>query len=56
MPFEAGFFCVSDLYERQKKSSSSVLDKGAFRNAHRVRAEFWRRLDRRLDHRGLARH
>ena len=27
-----------------------------YRNIHQIRAEFWRRLDRRLDHHGLARH
>ena len=46
--------CQSDLYERQK-SSSSLWNKDASTNIHRIRSEFWRRLDRRHDHRGLAR-
>ena len=43
-----------NLNERQKKSSSSVSDKGAFRNAHRRYA--LNSGARKLDHRGLARH
>ena len=50
MPFGVVF-----LYEKHK-SSSSIWYKDASRNIHRIRAEFWRRLDRRLHHRGLARH
>ena len=41
----------SNLYE-----SSSIWYKDASRNVHRIRAEFWRRLDPTLDHRGQARH
>ena len=37
-------------------SSSSIFYKDDSRNVHRIRAEFWRWWDRRLDHRGLARH
>ena len=44
-----------NIYERQK-SSPSIWDKDASRNIHRVRFEFWRRSDQRLEHRGLVRH
>ena len=36
--------------------SSSLWNQDASRNIHRIRAEFWRRLDPTLDYRGLARH
>ena len=45
----------SNLYERQE-SSSSIWNKDASRNIHRIRAESWRSLDPRVDHRGLVRH
>ena len=48
----ADIYLESHLYERQ--ASSALWCKYASRNIHRVRAEFWRRLDGRLDHRGRA--
>ena len=55
IPFGPFFSKKSNLYERQK-SCSSIWYNDASRNLHRVHAEFWRRLDQRLGHRGLARH
>ena len=51
----SGNLFQSTLYERQK-SSSSIWYTCASWNIHRIVSEFWRMLDRRLDHRGLARH
>ena len=45
---------IQSLLER--KSSSSIWHKSASRDFQRIRSEFWRRLDQRLDHRGMARH
>ena len=40
---------------RKTKSSASIREKDVSRTIHRIRAEFWRRLDRILDQTGLAR-
>ena len=47
---------ISIQFPRKTNLSSSIWYTRASRKNRRIRSEFWRRLDRRLDHHGLARH
>ena len=55
MPVDAGIY-FGPISTKDKKPSSSTSYKDGSTNFHRIRDEFWRSLDRRHDHRGLARH
>ena len=46
----------SNPISAKDKSSASIENTDASRSNHRIRSEFWRWLDQRFDHRGLARH
>ena len=52
IPYGA-YICFNPFSTEDIRSSSSIWYKDASRNILRMRAEFWRRLDRRLDHCGL---
>ena len=56
IPLGAEVDFLIQTQRKTKKSSSSSWYKDVSRNIHRIRAEFWRRLDWRRLHRGLARH
>ena len=54
-PFGVDIFGADNLHERQKVVFTIWYQDGS-RNTHRIRLEFFRKLDWRLVHRGLARH
>ena len=63
-PFDAPFFHVEHFFfefliQSQRKTKVVCHQFGytdASSNTHRIRFDLWRRVDQRLDHRGLARH
>ena len=53
---QLGSSISSQSPRKTKVDSTNSVQRCFQENFHRIRIEFWRRLDRRLDQRGLARH